>query len=275
MLTCVLLTNLYRGSLTSDLTAPIPTAKLERVQQAVDNDFQILVPAAGNQSRIDQRANLDKEILANSTRLKQWAIEHLTFSHNFIAALISSETQRNISNNFNFKALVNSLDIQLYTNDSVERRLSECNKTIYVGTTEELKQMQESIQRKGISKYFYRGDDRFLSHPLAWVFSRMSFDRLNFVQKGFQAVIHSGIFDYFHRTYDGQYQTAQDSDVRSLSTESGFFVSTLVIYATLFAFSLSALICEILIFNFYMAFKNTFAGRSKACAPNIILVSSA
>jgi len=243
LLTTLILTNLYRGSLTSDLTASIPTFKLKFVDEAVGKGYKVLVPVV-NQSSLHYHYVNNPELFPEFKNVKEerdWKLYIVAYSHNFIAALINSLQKIGKQS---YQKLYHNIDIQLEINYSIEHHLILCNKTMYMGSPNELDEMLQAIDRVGPTRIFYKGMDEYLTHPLAWVFTGMSFDRLHVVHKGFQAVIHSGIFELFHRS-DVASEQIVGSALKALSTDSGFIISTLVIYFSLLLVCFVVLVVEL------------------------------
>jgi len=241
LLITLLLTNLYRGSLTSDLTATIPSTRLKYVNEAVDKAFKVLFPVVKGSFLYYKVVETQLRIPKNATAARDYLLDLAAYDSNFIAALIGSIEG---SNKLNYQTVADAIDIQWAWNYSVEENIMGCNKTMYIGSPLELNRMLEVIQRVGNRKKLYTGTDKYLSHPLAWIFPHMSWDRMEIVRKGFQAVIQSGIFEHFHENVVTSYRCYEAPVIRSLSTDSGFILSTLVIYATSIAISVAAFVYE-------------------------------
>jgi hypothetical protein len=199
LLIIAILTNLYRGELTSDMTEPLPRVQLQTVQEAINSGFKILVHIKPRYKEDNDIHNYNRNRRNLDLKWKMFK-NHLKTTDPFIRALILDLGES--SDWVNYPKLLDSMTpvISDYTGksnlDTLDSELLKCDNSILIGEPLELEMKMIKLIKSGhvASKYLYMGKDNYLPINSFWMMGPLLFDRQKIVYTQFQAVIHSGIF---------------------------------------------------------------------------------
>jgi hypothetical protein len=149
-----------------------------------------------------------------------------------------------------FDRLFDALDLHInLMNYSIGQDLSQCNKSIVIGTEAELKKFlfEQVTNREGM----YLGHDAFLPHSRAWVMSPMQWDSQDVIHRQFQSVIHSGIFHHLLNRNESRrarplllLSSNLPSSLQALNVQSNIIASSFILFCILTISGILTLIFE-------------------------------
>jgi hypothetical protein len=131
-----------------------------------------------------------------------------------------------------FNQIFDRLDIQLDSKCSLIEELNQCNKTMFVGTNADLR---EILRQSPLNSSLYFGNDVFLPHSRAWVVSITHWDRQNIFYHQFQAIIHSGLYLYLQNKNESSptshlFENSKQPTIKPLQFSSGMLISTFLLF---------------------------------------------
>jgi len=265
LLVSLILTNLYRGEVTKNMTAPFPQEQLKSVQEAVDKGLRILVPIPNTNEHPWQndwirimeanRHNKTGDAPNHSTNL-EFLFYHFTANYMRYSYLIRAFAMditglgefNSTTSERRHPGMLKSLKIIGVRPDSadLELELMKCNNTIYVDEKFKLDAIMmkaKQINPKNATKLYY-GSDEFLPHNSFWMMGPILFDRINVIHTRMQSILHSGIFDHaYEGVWSPNYKSkskfitalTKDDDgsaVRQLSMQTNMVIGVFYIYGT-------------------------------------------
>ena len=251
-MTSVVLTNSYRGIVTTSLTFPVTPKSLETFDEALVqgyNFLQVLPPYSVtiyNHSRWNA---------LNSNASHQVALDFLN-NIAFFKASISATLKLNSSVDLKFRKKLKDVTTRLrlpqnFPNMTSEIELSKCNKTIYVDFDDNLDQIIFNMKSSDQANKMYRGKESFLKQSYAWRMERIDWDQNNVLEFRSQAITSSGIEQYWDNRLQVQALADLLRKLDNSTDEDGpqpltkkFLLSILLIYLSLLSLSLGICMVE-------------------------------
>jgi len=201
----IVLTNSYRGQVTTNMMAPMPRSQLETVSEVLEKGLKILLPMKGLGPPFGILQ--EKEYQENSSNLTlKWefiSLNSLTSSP-FLKALMVS-----LGDNWQSAATIQTKHPRLLESltpilspQNLEAallvELLKCRDTVYIDEILQLDDTFLKFTATGLNavQHLYYGTDNYMSNPNFWSMGPTLFDRNNLVRNRFQSMIHSGILEW-------------------------------------------------------------------------------
>jgi len=190
--TCFLISNAYRGKLTTDLTAPPRPYQMKTTEEALEREFRVLM-------RYEVGVPYFKEKLVLRDKIIELSITYgwiLYFSslnraikeNKQIAKRYNSTFHKISSHHFIFKGS----DVM---NSFVDTEFDLCNETILIGETLDLAQFSFQAYKRNPNRNIYYGQDTILGTNLNLQLISTFWDKSELLKHRFGSLITSGIFD--------------------------------------------------------------------------------
>ena len=256
----VVLTNSYRGIVTTSLIVPVIPKTLETFDEALDQGYNFLqaLPARSDQIySVVLRDTPKRNIPQNN--IHQVALDFLNNISNFNAG-ISEILKPNSSVDLKFRKKLKDITTRLrvpqnFPNTTTEMELSKCNKTIYVDVNDNLDQIIFDMKSSGQVKGVYKGKELFLVQRSAWRLGNIEWDQTNILAYRSQAIVHSGIEQYWDDWFNvrplkeslRKFETADEGRAQPLSKKT--LLSTFLIHFSMLFICFAIFILE----NFLMS----------------------
>jgi hypothetical protein len=254
-LVTIVFSNAYKGQLTSALAAPYAATRLTKVNEALGNEYNILVGLPKRMKNFAHLFKIEKD-LANKAGIKiligvipmlRSTFYSIVFAP-YIPLLNMGSTK--IPN-----GILSNVCIQ-ESEEAMQRKLLQCNKTIFIGEPFELDALNIEIQesKHKFKSRLYYGSDSFMTHPVVWEMSPMHWDRTKRIHTRLQSLIHSGLFNYTYKmrelrnTIQKQRFLANRSTKypEALSFGKNIIPSTILVFAVAIAVACLRLLVEML-----------------------------
>jgi len=166
LVACLTIVNTYRGNLTSGLTAPKPRMRLESVDEALDQEFKVLVNVPYLFRLMNAPPNSLPSKFLNSTpsdpEFKRYIFEvDLESSSSFYSHMYNNVIRRNRTTQSQpqFEKIFNSLEIDIGLNYSYLNELSKCSKTLVIDEDSKLESIYLELQNKITNAKLYVGSE--------------------------------------------------------------------------------------------------------------------
>jgi hypothetical protein len=251
LFSALVITNSYKSIVTTDLTAPFVSTRVNTFEEAVKRGYKILPPVHEHLKSIKKSRYFTWKRLLNMSPLKrslQWNIEYLQKQNNESEKLLRK-----------LRGILNLLEIpDGFPNVTFEMEIGKCNTSIYVNYHLPLNYFRMEILSNGDTvSPLYIGKDSFLKELYTWSILRMEWDRTDMVRTRVRAIFHSGLSQYLEYVYKLSRMEAEvrrverklkleadDKDeIKPLTLESNL-LSIFVIYLTCVTLSIVAFILE-------------------------------
>jgi hypothetical protein len=253
----LIITNSYKSIVTTDLTAPFISTRVDTFEEAVKRGYKILPPILyGHMMYFKEyefpTTKKTREHLLN-TFLNRSSLTQSLWSRLDLLRNNESEKPRR-----KLRGMLNLIGVpDGFPNVTFEMEILKCNKSIYVNYYLPLNYFRmETLSNGATVNPLYMGKDSFLKELYTWSIENMEWDRTEMVRTRVSAISHSGIFQYLEYVYKFSKMEAEarrverkirlaveDKDaVRPLTLESNLlsifviylaFVSLCVVVATL------------------------------------------
>jgi len=254
----ILLIDLYRGTVTTNMTAPLPRTQLKTIHEALGKGFKTLVgiernKRIGKNGRSNDR-EVEKYLKEPSSVDVKWNLISTTLAMGenvFINAI--KEDLRDYSVD---PTLMASLAPILWNENTtslpVHREILKCENTMFVDFPEALDAFRLSASNLNPigAQNLYYGTDDFMPRNIYWIITPTLFDRNGIIHTRFQTMLHSGVFQKQHFGVHTDHYIGQKmvkkllahqnlKKVDSLSWKSGLLRCIYIIYFACFALSVS------------------------------------
>jgi hypothetical protein len=256
LLAVTVLTNSYKSVVTTDLTAPFSTKRLEYLDGAMTLGYKILPPFNADMAR--QLLIRFKE--KHSTEYHE-NIKMILNVSDLTKALNVEVSSPNTSPNKRLQAqrilsLIGAPED--FPSTSFQMEISKCNKSIYVDHGYQLDRFRTEVLMLGninLINKLYKGKESFQRQLFSWRMREMQWDRAEIVSKRLSSLSHSGIFgrlDYVYRAgkiksllrkYEKMFGGKEEETFRPLTLKSTV-LSIFIMYLACICFCISFLIAE-------------------------------
>jgi len=195
--------NAYRSIVIMQISAPPPSSKIQRIVEALENNFKILVrysDALEPSSIIYQYYN-DSGYF--TTRNRMILALRMMNGNTFVSRikdLAGTPTEREM--NTNGKIIMRLVDEIIVRHPAEHNALAvsefdSCNKSVLVGEESDLYQFVKSGLKRGKTKHkIYYGTDSFLPENMYVIISGLHWDKSQVINRRMQCFLHSGIIHY-------------------------------------------------------------------------------
>jgi len=258
-LTFLLITNAYRGKLTTNLTAPLHPYQVKTIEEAVEKDFKVLTHYTANAPKFSELDESRRNII--HTSIDYGLVQFLSSLNR--AILENNRTA--IQYNFTFqRILAHQLILKGsdVNNQFVDSTFSLCQKIILIGEMTELKAFVVRSYKGKPSLNIYFGRDRILPTNLDLEISPTHWDKSEILKRRFGSFTTSGIFDHQFLFLDKIKQTFHHKrKIRQIKLKSNI-VSLFIILISLISASIIVFSAEQLLHSFI--FPLTFSFMNNA-----------
>jgi hypothetical protein len=200
LLATTVLTNSYKSIVTTDLTAPFSSKRVETFDEAMRLDYKIFPPLN------DEMVLLVLLVLSKipSKENIEWFLDvsHLTEALKAELLLPNTSPRKRIRAQRMLNLIAAPED---FPNVSFQKEISKCNKSIYVDHDYQLDQFLTEVLALGngnLINKLYKGRESFQKQLFSWRMHRIQWDRAEILSKRWNSLSHSGIFtnlDYVYK----------------------------------------------------------------------------
>jgi hypothetical protein len=269
LLATTVLSNSYKSVVTTHLTAPFSTKRVETFDEAVRLVYKILPPLNSVMAIILLGYEAFYENRTIEIQKKPEIIQSILEASLLTKALL---TEVSLPNTISQKRVQSQSQNMLnligapenFPSVSFQMEMSKCNKSIYVDHDFELDQFRSEVLILGngnLKSKLYKGKESFQKQLFSWRIAEMGWDRSDLILKRWSSLSHSGIFsrlDYVYRIgkmksllrkYEKLFGAKEEESFRPLTLNSTV-MSIFIVYLACVSFSISILIAEMM-HNFF------------------------
>jgi hypothetical protein len=277
----VVLTNSYRGKITSDVTAPMEATKLETVEQALKMGYKILLSAHEIQRFTQRDINAYRMQFKHrpgffeNDRTKLDFIKELAQHGNILMEAILKYREAFINQNQTWHLwplLLKTIVFNISEQYLIVDEFLKCNKTILLAEEAELTKVEAQIQEVKHVVRVYKGKEKFMPRMTVWHFGLMHWDRLNLFRNRFQSVIHSNVLEQVENTFHAKYlqilrgmklaQQSLDDGFTAVNMQSNILVQSVTLYLIAITVCSIIMVTEVIrdcfCLQFYLNFTKSF-----------------
>lgn len=232
-MTWFLITNVYRGKVTTNLTAPPPPYQMKSIEEAVERDFKVLLHYEPGVPLFKTGNEMLRKTVIEYTIKYGWVLYissmHRAIQENpEIARKHNATFQKILSQQFIFKGS----DVM---DQFVESEFCLCNQTILIGETVELSRFVFRVHFKNPDLTVYEGQERILGINLNWEFVPTFWDKSDVFKHRFDSYSTSGILQnqFLGKVNERILQKPHPKPMKLKSN----FASLLIIYIIFILFS--------------------------------------
>jgi hypothetical protein len=202
LFTYLILTNTYRGKITTDLIAPLLKPRIETTEEAFKLGFKILLPVYKHHFAFTSILNMEK--VPENNRISAWLETVHTDVPLIRKMAVELRNDENVTARIYAKFLRN-LFFQPFErvpqNYSFVNEFLKCHKSIYVSEQLKLEELLLELSLSHDVGDFYFGKSEYLSIRQYWTMTPMHWDRFGLFQMQFHAMHQSGIPIYLENIY--------------------------------------------------------------------------
>jgi hypothetical protein len=186
----LVITNSYKSIVTTDLTAPFVSTRVNTFEEAVKRGYKILPPVYAHLKSIQRKR---RYVYISPLQLSlQSDINNLQKQNNQAERLRKK-----------LKGILNLIGVpDGFPNVTFEMEIGKCNKSIYVNYYIPLNYFWMEILSNGDTvSPLYIGKDSFQEELYSWSIESMEWDRTDMVRTRVSAISHSGIAQHLEYVY--------------------------------------------------------------------------
>jgi len=226
--TWFLITNAYRGKITTNITAPLPSHRLTTIEEAVANDYLVLMRYADFVQNFTL-AQVTRPLIEELAVKQKWIFFILMLNSTMakdkgVALRYNSTYQRIVHKLFALKGS----DVM---ENFVVTEFDRCGKSILIGETADLITFSARAYKRSSNLKIYSGQEPILAVDMYWVLRPTYWDKSNLLKIRYDSYTHSGLFayDFSENTTPGS-MTAKGKELRPMQLRSN--ISSLFIILT-------------------------------------------
>jgi len=187
LLIWLVLTNAYKGIVTTELTTPIGSYQMKTIEEALEKKFQVLLRLRDDFSE-SEVGGLMEGIPVTQKQLESISTFVLARGNDFFSKFVMQTenrdfTERYASTILRFRQQLIPVKNYKTLNTMVDSIFAQCGKTIFVGHGSELDQFVLRMHRRkpGLSIYF--GNDSFIPGSQYWEIYPLDWDKGNIIRR--------------------------------------------------------------------------------------------